>query len=138
MKVTGIYLLATSAAIGAKAQVLKGSASSFNPRPRRNVMKEADRRRLQTQTQTEIPCVGIDQSGVDGYGGFGCVQQAGPIDCTGNESFCKSNDVGYNECFNDVTGATTCVCIIPDPDVPSNNCNGNYGAQSAKPSCFEG
>ena len=73
MKLTGIILLATSAAIGANAQVLKGTASSSNPRLRRNAMKKADRRRLQ---QT-IECVGIGGSSiktVNGYG-KGCVEQ---------------------------------------------------------------
>ena len=136
MKLTGIILLATSAAIGANAQVLKGTASSSNPRLRRNAMKKADRRRLQ---QT-IPCVGIDDSGVDGYGS-GCVQLNGSPDCTGsNDSFCKSNNVGYNTCFLEGTGATNkCVCIIPgDPDDSNTKCNGNFDTNSARPCCLKG
>ena len=145
MKLTGIILLATSAAIGANAQVLKGTASSSNPRLRRNAMKKADRRRLQ---QT-IPCVGIDDSGVDGYGS-GCVQLNGSPDCAGsNDSFCKSNNVGYNtfgynECFSsdleDQEGATdTCVCIIPNPAGGNQyKCNGNFGGNSDRPCCYEG
>ena len=135
MKLTGIILLATSAAIGANAQVLKGTASSSNPRLRRNAMKKADRRRLQTDT---IDCVGIDSTGVKGYG-LGCVKKDDSATCT-KDSFCKSNNVGYNTCFLEGTGATNkCVCIIPgDPDDSNTKCNGNFDTNSARPCCLKG
>ena len=139
MKLTGIILLATSAAIGADAQVLKGTASSSNPRLRKNATKKADRRRL----QETIDCTGIKTSGVKGFGS-GCVEQAGPIDCSDNNSICKSNNVGYNECFSsdleDQEGATdTCVCIIPNPAGGNQyKCNGNFGGNSDRPCCYEG
>ena len=134
MKLTGIILLATSAAIGANAQVLKGTASSSNPHHRRNVMKKADRRRL----QTPIECFGIKTS-LNGFG-LGCVEQASPKSCGGSsDPTCTSNNKGYNQCLDEGPNITnTCVCIIPDPDVPSNNCNGDYGTESAKPCCFVG
>ena len=139
MKVTGTILLATSAAIGANAQVLKGTAS-HKPRRRFNKMKEADHRRL--QLQETIECIGIGGASIqelDGYG-LGCVEQDGPKSCGGgSDPTCTSNNKGYNQCLDEGPNITnTCVCIIPDPDVPSNNCNGDYGTESAKPCCFVG
>ena len=138
MKVTRIILLATSAAIGANAQVLKRTALS-NPRRRFNKMKEADRRRL----QTTITCTGIGGSSaktvnVNGYGA-GCKQQAVPVDCSsGGSKQCKANNVGYNECFDDGTSPTnTCVCIIPISSSKS-KCTGDFGGTSARPCCTKG
>ena len=135
MKVSGItILLAGIAAMAANAQVLKGTASSSNPRRRFNKMKEADRRRL----QTTIACVGIggkSSSTVDGYGD-GCVEQDGPVDCaSGGDSFCKSNGAGYNECFDSGTNPTNrCVCIIPGS---STTCKDDFGGTN-RPCCTEG
>ena len=127
MKLTGIILLATSAAIGANAQVLKGTASSSIPRLRRNVMKEADRRRLQTTT---IDCIGIDSSSVPGYGA-GCIVEDDSITCT-MDSKCKTDP--YDTCFLDGTSPTeTCVCIIPVPGDSNTQCN-----NGGRPCCTEG
>ena len=138
MKVSGItILLAGIAAMAANAQVLKGTASSSNPRRRFNKMKEADRRRLQTSI---VDCVGINKENINGFGS-GCV--ATTKSCT-EKSFCKSNNVGYNECFSsdleDQEGATdTCVCIIPNPAGGNQyKCNGNFGGNSDRPCCYEG
>ena len=140
MKVSGIIiLLVGTAAIGANAQVLKGTASSSNHRLRFNKMKEADRRRL----QTSIECIGIIQTPkelatTDGYG-KGCVEFNGSPNCAGNnDSFCESNNVGYNECFDSGTiPSYRCVCIIPVPG-GSTKCKNNYGSTSDRPCCFEG
>ena len=126
MNLTGIILLATSAAIGANAQVLKGTSTSSIPRLRKNVMKEADRRRLQSST---ITCTGIrgpSASGVneDGYGS-GCVEQDDSATCT-KDSDCKTGV--YNECFLDgisISPTNRCVCINP---YGSNTCDGDYMA----------
>ena len=138
MKVSGItILLVGTAAIGANAQVLKGTSSSSYPRLRRKIMKEADRRRLQT-TFRAIDCVGIDKSNVDGYG-LGCVEQMPILACENNDSTCESNDIGYDTCFLDGAGATnTCVCVIPNPKDPSNKCNGDFASQAKRPCCREG
>ena len=108
MKVTGIYLLATSAVIGAKAQV-------------------------------SIDCFGIDSSGVNGFG-KGCVEEVNPTrSCMDNDSACENSNVGYNECLDEGPNITnTCVCIIPNFEVSSNTCNGNFGTNAEKPCCFEG
>ena len=120
MKLTGIILLATSAAIGADAQVLKGTSSSYIPRLRKNVMKEADRRRL----QETIDCTGIE------YGlGLGCVEQADSAGCI-SDTQCLANNDGYNACF--IGGTNTCVCLIP-----GTKCKEDFGG-TEKPCCYEG
>ena len=126
MKVSGItILLAGIAAMAANAQVLKGTASSSNPRRRFNKMKEADHRRL----QTTIDCTGIEKTSVDGYGA-GCKPQAVPVSCT-RDSNCNSD--GYNECFDSITNPT-CVCIIPSN---STKCKDNFGGTN-RPCCTAG
>ena len=135
MKLSGItILLAGIATMGANAQVLKGTASSSNPRRRFNKMKEADRRRL----QTTIACVGIgggsSKNPVDGYGS-GCFEEDGSVSCT-KDSNC--NSVGYNECFDSGTNPTnTCVCIIPVPGSGSTQCKDDFGGTKS-PCCTEG
>ena len=130
MKVSGItILLVGTAAIGANAQVLKGTSSSSNPRLRKNVMKEADHRRLQTQTpRTDITC----------RNGAGCRQEAGPVDCN-QPSECSSQNGSYQTCLHDTS---TCVCIIPvtyDEETSTGSpCTHDYGMSGARPCCYVG
>jgi hypothetical protein len=137
MKVSGIIiLLVGTVAMGANAQVLKGTASSSNPRRRFNKMKEADRRRLQTTQRTNIPCLDIDSEGEDGYG-KGCRQEAGPVICE-SDGECSSQNLSYRECYDKGDGFTnTCVCIIPT-DGGGNQCTHGYGKSGARPCCYDG
>ena len=140
MKVSGItILLVGTAAIGANAQVLKGTSSSSSPRLRKNVMKEADHRRLQTPSpRTDITC--LFPSGADGYGA-GCRQEAGPVDCSGG-GVCSSQN-GYQTCYQPPNSlVSTCVCIIPvtyDYETSTGGpCTHDYGVSGTRPCCYVG
>ena len=137
MKVSGItILLVGNNAIGANAQVLKGTSSSSSPRLRKNVMKEADRRRLQTP-RTDITCPTLSDQGGNGYGA-GCRQEAGPVDCN-QPSECNSQNGSYQKCLHDTS---TCVCIIPvtyDEETSTGSpCTHDYGMSGARPCCYVG
>ena len=142
MKVSGItILLVGTAAIGANAQVLKGTASSSKPRLRYNNMKEADRRRLQTPSpRTDITCPTL--SGADGFGA-GCRQEAGPVYCANNGE-CSSQNGSYRVCslhsYYMLPEASTCVCIIPVTGTEGTQCTHDYGVSGdhARPCCYVG
>ena len=135
MKVSGIIiLLVGTVAMGANAQVLKGTASSSNPRRRFNKMKEADRRRL--QSRKDITCLGLVTEGEEGYG-EGCRQEDGPVTCNNNGG-CNDQNESYQKCNNKGTGSTnTCVCIVPQPG-GGTQCTHNYGEQGGRPCCYDG
>ena len=148
MKVSGItILLVGAAAIGANAQVLKGTSSSSSPRLRKNVMKEADRRRLQTP-RTDITCPTLSDQGGNGYGA-GCRQEAGPVYCN-SAGECSSQNGSYQTCsvysYWMLSTPDTCVCIIPVTGTEGTQCTANYGVSveflfgvsSVRPCCYVG
>ena len=150
MKVSGItILLVGAAAIGANAQVLKGTSFSSSPRLRKNVMKEADHRRLQTTPRTDITCPTLSDQNGNGYGA-GCRQDVGPVYCA-NDNDCSSQNGSYQLCsLNNywmlVGTPDTCVCIIPVTGTEGTQCTANYGVRvefiagvsSVRPCCYVG